>query len=381
MDRLTLVAPCLFGLERLIKEELTDLGCEVLGAQDGRVRFAGTLETVVMTNLWLRCAERVQLELAQFEAPTFDALFEGVKAVDWPAFATADSAIVVTGSSVRSALSSLPACQRIVKKAIVDKLGAAHGLTRLPETGPALQVQFFLLKDRASILLDTSGAPLHKRGYRLESGLAPLRETLAAALVRLCRYRGGQAFADPLCGSGTLAIEAAMRATRTAPGLRRAFLFEQYGFLPKGLLVQARERARAELRPAEADILACDIDPAMRTLTLQNARRAGVDHCMTVAEAPLSAFAPAAARGTLICNPPYGERMSELRACEALYREMGQVFDRLPGWDYGILTSHEEFERHFGRPADKKRKLYNGMIRCDFYQYYKHVRQAQAPRP
>lgn len=369
MQHYTLVAPCLFGLERMVKEELHDLGFTTTEGIDGRVSFTSDLGGVAKSNLWLRCAERVLIQLNSFPALSFEDLFQGVKAIDWTAFAGRESAIVVTGSSVRSGLASIPACQRIVKKAIVDQLGAAYGLQRLPETGPALQVQFFLLKDSCSILLDTSGTALHKRGYRADANAAPIRETLAAALVRLSRFRGGVAFADPLCGSGTIVIEAAMRASNMAPGLRRRFGFEEIGLVPPELLRLERQRALDEVALTKADIFAGDIDPAMRELTLHNAKLAGVERCIRAVTAPVKDFAPAQPRGTLVTNPPYGERMSERRECELLYREMGRVFGRLTGWDQYIISSHEEFEKHYGRRADKKRKLYNGMIKCDLYQY------------
>jgi putative N6-adenine-specific DNA methylase len=370
MQTIQLVAPCLFGLERYVKEEIYDLGYETDEVMDGRVLFTGDLEAIARANLHLRCAERVMLLLARFPARTFEELYQGVKAVNWPDYAAREDAVIVTGSSVRSTLSSIPACQRITKKAIADRLCAAYGLTRLPETGVRLPVQFFLLRDEAMLLLDTSGVPLHKRGYRAEGNLAPIRETLAAALVHQSHYRGREVFADPFCGSGTIAIEAAMRARRMAPGLRRSFAFESFGFLPPVLLRDAREEALEEIIPCELPILASDIDPAMADLTAKNARLAGVESCLRIRTMPVSEFHPEASRGTLICNPPYGERMSERLACEELYREMGRVFSNLRGWSTYIITSHEEFEDFFGRKANKRRKLYNGMIRCDLYQYY-----------
>ena len=374
MQTMLLQAPCLFGLERYVKEEIYDLGYEIDDVMDGRVTFTGDLEAVARANVHLRCAERVMLLLARFPARTFEELYQGVRGVDWPAFAAREDAVLVTGSSVKSTLTSIPACQRIVKKAVVDKLGAAYGLTHLPETGVKLPVQFFLLKDEAMILLDTSGAPLHTRGYRAEGNLAPIRETLAAALVRASRYRGREVFADPFCGSGTIVIEAAMRACNMAPGLRRSFHFENYGFVPPALLRDARAEALEDIVNGDFTLLASDIDPAMAELTAKNAALAGVDRYLRINTAPVRNFAPGAAGGTLICNPPYGERMSERSACEEIYREMGRVFSRLDDWGCYIITSHEEFERLYGRKADKKRKLYNGMIKCDLYQYFR-------PRP
>ena len=378
MQTMLLQAPCLFGLERYVKEEIYDLGYDIHEVIDGRVTFVGDAEAVARANLHLRCAERVMILLARFPARSFEQLYQGVRGIDWPALAARQDNVVVTGSCVKSLLHSVPACQKIVKKAVVDSLCAAYRLVRLPETGVRLPVQFFLLRDEAMILLDTSGAPLHKRGYRAQGNLAPIRETLAAALVRAARYRGREPFADPFCGSGTIAIEAAMQACRMAPGLRRSFCFETFGFLSPDLVRDAREEARESVVPAQAPILASDIDEAMTALTAQNAALAGVQHCLHIKTAPVSAFSPGLAGGTLVCNPPYGERMAERQECEALYREMGRVFSRLENWSCNIITSHEEFERFYGKTADKKRKLYTGMIKCDYYQYFR-PRPVKAP--
>ena len=255
---------------------------------------------------------------------------------------------------------------------MVDSLCAAYRLVRLPETGVRLPVQFFLLRDEAMILLDTSGAPLHKRGYRAQGNLAPIRETLAAALVRAARYRGREPFADPFCGSGTIAIEAAMQACRMAPGLRRSFCFETFGFLSPDLVRDAREEARESVVPAQAPILASDIDEAMTALTAQNAALAGVKHCLHIQTAPVSAFSPGLAGGTLVCNPPYGERLLDVKAAEGLYTVMGERFKEGCGRKYYIISPHDEFEKFFGRTADKRRRLYNGMIKCQLFMYFKN---------
>ena len=366
---MTLVAPCLFGLESVVREQVEALGYRAAEVTDGRVSFSGGPDAVARANVGLRSAERVLIEVGRFGAETFDHLFEGTKAVDWAAFVRKDDAVTVTGASVRSALTSIPACQRIVKKAIADKLMQHYGLTRLPETGARLNVQFLLLKDTASVLLDTSGDPLYKRGYRTEHGEAPLRETLASALLHLSRYKGRAPFADPFCGSGTLSIEAALIATNRAPGMSRSFALEQLAFMPSDILKNARAEAAAAVTEAQCDIHAADIDPAMTALTVRNAERAGVASAVRVTAAPVSEFAPAAEKGVLVCNPPYGERTSERRLCEELYAQMGRVFASMTDWRTGILTSHPDFEKHYGRRASKKRKLYNGNLRCDYYQF------------
>jgi len=370
MQKLLLQAVCLFGLERHVKEEIYDLGYDIEEVSDGRVTFVGDLEAVARANLHLRCAERVGIVLGRFSAATFEELYQGVRACPLEEFAAREDAVMVNGSSVRSALTSIPACQRIVKKAVVDRLGAHYGLVRLPETGARLSLSFFLLKDSCTVTLDTSGDPLYKRGYRRQGNLAPIRETLAAALVRQSRYSGQRVFADPFCGSGTIVIEAAMRACRMAPGLKRSFAVEHQSYFPPALLRDAREEALEEIRHGDYCILASDIDPEMAALTAHNAALAGVERYLRISTAPVAAFAPAEGVGDLVCNPPYGERMAERRECEAIYREMGRVFSRLPGWGISVITSHEEFERLYGRKADRRRKLYNGMIKCDLYQYF-----------
>ena len=294
MQTMLLQAPCLFGLERYVKEEIYDLGYDIHEVIDGRVTFVGDAEAVARANLHLRCAERVMILLARFPARSFEQLYQGVRGIDWPALAARQDNVVVTGSCVKSLLHSVPACQKIVKKAVVDSLCAAYRLVRLPETGVRLPVQFFLLRDEAMTLLDTERSPLAQaRLPRPGQPRAPIRETLAAALVRAARYRGREPFADPFCGSGTIAIEAAMQACRMAPGLRRSFCFETFGFLSPDLVRDAREEARESVVPAQAPILASDIDEAMTALTAQNAALAGVKHCLHIQTAPVSAFPPA----------------------------------------------------------------------------------------
>ena len=371
MDKFVLVAPCLFGLESLVKDEIYDLGYDTLSVSDGRVCFEGDVEAIARSNMGLACAERVLIRLAEFEALDFEALYQGVKSIPWQDYIGRNDVFPVSGHAIKSRLHSVPDCQKIIKKAIVDRLSHAYGLSWLPETAQTVSIEFFIMKDIAAIMIDTTGLPLHKRGYRAEGNIAPIRETLAAAMIRQMRYRGRDAFADPMCGSGTIAIEAAIRATGTAPGLFRSFSFENHGFISSCDIKGIREEAKSEIRPNENIILASDLDPTMCELTKRNAKKAGVDHIVKVSQGDLHNFDPKVDGGVLICNPPYGERMGEAKECERLYGEMGKSFSKLNGWRVGIITSHEEFERCYGRRADRKRKMYNGMIKCDFYQYFK----------
>ncbi|HWQ50188.1 MAG TPA: class I SAM-dependent RNA methyltransferase [Terriglobales bacterium] len=371
MDKFIFVAPCLFGLESFVKDEVYSLGYEITSVTDGRVCFEGDLEAAARANVGLACAERVLIRLAEFQALDFEALYQGVKAIPWADYIGKNDAFPVSGHALKSRLHSVPDCQRIIKKAIVDRLSAAYGLVRLPETGGAVTVEFLIMKDTVAIMLDTTGFPLHKRGYRAEGNAAPIRETLAAAMLRQMRYRGREPFADPMCGSGTIVIEAALRATGQAPGLTRQFAYESYGFMSGVDTRGVRQEAAAQIHPPENVILASDIDPEMCELTKRNAKKAGVEALVTVSQGDVRAFNPGIPGGLLICNPPYGERMSEAKACEALYADMGRAFSKLDGWRVGVITSHEEFERFYGRRADNKRKMYNGMIKCDFYQFFK----------
>lgn len=371
MGEYELVAPCLFGLESYVADELRRLGFEGVAAQDGRVNFRADGAGVARANLNLRCAERVEIKLAQFQALSFDELFEGVRAIPWENYIGVKDAFPVAGHSLKSKLSSVPSCQKIVKKAIVERLREKYGVSWFEETGVPYQVNFLLMKDEVTVLLDTSGEGLHKRGYRPKANLAPLRETLAAAMVKTTRARSSVQFWDPFAGSGTIAIEAAMAIADIAPGLRRRFSAERFPFLPEGAFARAREEALSRVRPDKFRVAATDIDPAMKALGEENARRAGVSQYIKFGTLPVEKLHTATEGGVICCNPPYGERLLERQEAEALYRVMGRVFQALPGWKYYIITSHEEFEKFFGRRADKKRKLYNGMIKCDLYQYFK----------
>ena len=364
------VVPCLFGLEGPAADELRRMGVEDVRAENGRVRFRGDGLACARANLRLRTGERVLLQLGSFPAPTFDALFEGVRALPLADYIPRDGKFPVKGYCLNSALHSVPDCQRIIKKAASVRLGADYGVQWLPETGALYQLQFSVIKDRAEIYLDTTGAPLFKRGYRPGHVAAPLRETLAAGLVNFARYRGRDAFWDPFCGSGTIPIEAALIARNRAPGLNRSFSAQAWSFAPKRVWTEAAEEARSLEYKGEYAIFASDIDPKAVALSRENARRAGVegDIVFSVADA-VKAPAPAE-RGVLVCNPPYGERMMEREEARALYRDFGAASARMENWKRFVICSDPDFERFFGRTADKKRKLYNGMLQCNLYMYF-----------
>lgn len=370
--KLTLVATCLFGLERLLGEEIEALGYERLETIDGRVTFAGDEEAVALSNVFLRYAERVFILLGSFHAESFDELFEGTRALPWEMFIGKSDAFPVKGHSISSRLFSVPDCQRIIKKAVVNRLGECYHLSWFEETGVTYQIEFFLFKDRASLMIDTSGAPLHKRGYRREAVAAPIRETLAAAMAALSRPREEVLLWDPLCGSGTIAIEAAMLHRRIAPGKSRPFAAEQFPAIPQSLFALAREEALDNEIRDHFEVYASDIDPAAVALAHENASRAGVGDTVKAFVQDARRISAPGRRGTIVTNPPYGERLMTPAAVERLYGELGAHFRSLSPWQVYVITSHPQFERFYGRRADKVRKLYNGMIPCFLYQYFKN---------
>ena len=370
--KLTLVATCMFGLEKLVGEEIDALGLHRLDTMDGRVTFEGEEADIPRANIHLRCAERVFVRLGVFPARTFTELFDGTKALPWEEWIGREDAFPVKGHSIRSGLTSVPDCQSIVKKAVVERLHDKYGITWFQETGTKYQIEFFLFKDMAALMIDTSGTALHKRGYRPASGAAPLRETLAAAIAMTARPREDTLIWDPFCGSGTIAIEAAMIATRRAPGLDRAFAGEAFARLPEPLWREAREAARAQiLTDSHFEAYASDIDEDILDLTYENALRAGVENHLNIFQADARDIKRLDRRGTVICNPPYGERMGERQEIEELYRQMGRAFRSLNPWQIYILTSCDRFEKLYGRQADRVKRLYNGMIPCFLYEYYK----------
>ena len=362
------IATCKLGLEALVAAELRRLSIEVVRVEDAHVAFTGGYPEMARALLWLRTAERVFLEVGAFEARTFEALFEGTLALPWKQFLARDSFIHVTGKSAKSALFSVSDCQSIVKKAIVENLKAAYKTQSLPETGNRVIVEVGLLRDTATLALDCCGAGLSRRGYRTYNVAAPIAETLGAAIVQLSRYRAETPLIDPMCGSGTLPIEAAMLAQNRAPGLNRTFAAEEWPFLERGVLAAAREEARDSIREVKLDILGSDIDARSIDLCKKHAQKAGIH--VNWAVKPLKELSAKQQGGILVCNPPYGERLMERKEAEALYREMRAVFSRLEHWSVNTITSHPDFERIYGLRADKRRKLSNGGKPCTLYQYF-----------
>ena len=379
--KLELCCPTLFGLEGIVADELRFEGkLDTVRAENGRVFFSGDERTLAWANLNLRCAERVLVHLGSFPASSFDMLFEGVRALPWEAFIPVDGAFPVKGHSLNSALHSIPDCQRIIKKAAVQRLSQAYGAAWFEETGARYQIQFAIMNDRAELYLDTSGAGLHKRGYRANANLAPLRETLAAAMVKLARWRGRDAFLDPFCGSGTIPIEAALIAMRRAPGLLRTFDAEKWTCFDAGIWKDVREEAVARILPDAAfEINGSDIDPENVRLSVDNARKAGVLQTVRFDQADATRITYAGREGVLIANPPYGERLLDLQSAERLYGAFGRASAGTALRQY-IISSAPAFERFYGRKADKRRKLYNGMIKCDLYMYFKPDGAKKQPR-
>ncbi len=368
-----LAATCLFGLERQLGEEIDALGLKRVETIDGRVLFEGEEKDIARANINLRLAERVFIVLGRFHAESFSELFDGTYALPWHEWITIDDEFPVTGHSIKSKLTSIPDCQSIVKKAIVNRLSKEYGIAWFEETGVKYKVEFFILKDEAMLLIDTSGVALHKRGYRPDAGAAPLRETLAASIALTSRPKDDVLIWDPFCGSGTIAIEAAMIARRIAPGLKREFAAEKFPRIPEQMWIEAREEAAAlEIKDSTFEAWASDIDEDMLDIVYENALRAGVEENINIFHADARKIQkPADRRGTIICNPPYGERMGDMREVEQLYREIGKNFKSFEPWHIYVITSCEYFERLYGRRSDKSKKLYNGMLPCTLYQFFK----------
>ena len=369
MKKFEMIVPCLFGLEAFVSREVRALGIETDCVEDGRVCFSGGAEDMMRANLWLRTGERVLIKVCEFYAEDFDTLYNMTAAAAWSEYLPPDARLQISGHCLKSQLSSHARCRAIIKKAIADSIGKACGIDRLPEDGAPYPIRFSFFKNRISICIDTSGEGLHKRGYRRLSNAAPLRETIAAAMVYISRWRWEDELADPFCGSGTIPIEAAMIKRNIAPGLRRHFAFEEFSDFDTA----AFERIKKEATLAEKDvplrITALDTDPECVKLARENAAKAGVGEYIDIREGDAREFSPPERGGTIICNPPYGERLSDAKACEKLYREIGRSFTRLNGWSYFILAANDGFELLFGKPCLKKRKIYNGMLKCNIYQY------------
>lgn len=375
MSKFEFAVPCLFGLEGLAGDELRRLNMENVRVENGRVLFSGDEAALAKANVCLRTGERVLVILADFEAKTFEQLFQGVYRANLEDYIPKDGAFPVKGHCLNSQLMSVPDCQAIVKKAASKRLGEKYGVSWMPETGVKYQLQFAIMSDRVTLYLDTTGPGLHKRGYRAVGNDAPLRETLAAAMVQLSRYRGREFLWDPFCGSGTIPIEAALIAKNCAPGLNRRFAAEAYGWMEPEIWGQIRAEAKDKEFHGDYRILGSDNDPKCVSLAIANARKAHVGDCITFRDGDATKIDLPAQEGIIICNPPYGQRMMEQQSAQRLYAALGRHLKFANGWKKYIITSEPEFEHYFGKRADKKRKLYNGMIKCDYYMYTDNQRR------
>ena len=372
METIQLVAPCHFGMEAVLKREIYDLGYDITKVEDGRVTFEGDLETICRSNIFLRTAERVMVQIGRFRATTFDELYENMKALPWEDWIPQDGKFwVKKASSVKSKLFSASDIQSICKKAMVDRLKMTYHTDGFKEDGASFPVRIFLLKDEVTVALDTTGDPLHKRGYRTWTSKAPISETLAAALIMLTPWRADRILVDPFCGSGTFLIEAAMMAANIAPGMNRSFTAEAWTHLiPKQMWYDVVEEAEEMVdTDISCDLQGYDIDPDMIRIARANAKQAGVDHLIHFQQRDVADLKHSKKYGFIITNPPYGERLEDKKDLPALYTTIGQVYRDLDAWSMYLITSYEEAERYIGRKADKNRKLYNGMIRTYFYQF------------
>jgi len=369
--KIDLIATCSFGLEALVARELKDLGYKDQIVENGKVTFKADLNAICRTNLWLRTADRVRLKVGEFTATTFDDLFEQTKALPWPEIIPPDAAFPVDGKSVQSTLFSISDSQAIVKKAVVESMKNRYKTSWFKEDGPLYRIEISILRDIATLTIDTSGAGLHKRGYRQAGSGAPLRETLAAALVFIARWQPGTTLIDPFCGSGTIPIEAALIGQNIAPGMNRNFAAEDWPTVPKSFWHEARRETHDLLSSNQIlDLSGTDINPAAIKNARFSAVEAGVGDLIHFQVRPFSELSSKKKYGKVICNPPYGERLGNQKEVESLYQEMGKIYKTLDTWSWYTLTAHENFEKLFGRRASKRRKLYNGNIKVHYYQYF-----------
>ncbi len=375
MSKLEIIATSTFGLEAIVAEEIKSLGYKEVKIENGRVLFKADETAICRANLWLRTADRIRIKLGEFKAVTFDQLFENTKALPWPDILPRNAAFPVDGKSVQSTLFSISDCQAIVKKAVVESMKKRYRTEWFKEDGPLYRIEVSMLKDIATLTIDTSGPGLHKRGYRVAGNEAPLRETLASALVLIARWKPEIALIDPFCGSGTILIEAALIGQNIAPGMERTFASESWPYIPKECWHEARRETHEQADYSrELDLTGTDISAKAVNIARKNAARAGVDQLIHFQTRPLSELSSKKKYGKIICNPPYGERLSELKDVEKLYKEMGKLFNTLDTWSFYILTAHDQFESLFNKKASKRRKLYHGNIKVHYYQYY-------GPRP
>ncbi|OQR15290.1 THUMP domain-containing class I SAM-dependent RNA methyltransferase [Ligilactobacillus salivarius] len=366
-----LIATCAAGIESIVGNELKHLGYKV-NVENGRVRFDGDVADIAKTNLWLRTADRIKIVVGEFTAKTFEELFQGVESLNWEDFLPLDAEFPVAGKSQKSTLHNVPSVQAITKKAIVTKMSTVyHRRTKLPETGALYPIEVAINKDKVLITLDTTGSSLFKRGYRVNKGGAPLKENMAAALVLLARWYPEMPFVDPVCGSGTIPIEAALIGCNIAPGLKRNFAFEDWDWVDKDIIKQAREQAQAAIKKdIDLDISGYDIDGSMIEIAKENAVQAGVQDIVNFKQMAAKDFKTDKINGVIVANPPYGERLSDKEHVHQLYQQMGKLYQPLTSWSKYILTSDLQFEQFYGTKATKRRKLYNGSLRTDFFQYW-----------
>lgn len=375
MSNYSLIATAAMGLESIVAKEVNQLGYECK-VDNGKIEYKGDERAIARSNLWLRTADRVKIKVGEFKAVTFDELFEKTKALNWETFLPVNAEFPVQGKSVKSKLFSVSDCQAIVKKAIVDRLRSQYKqVSWFEENGPLFKIEVALHKDIATITIDTSGVGLHKRGYRVNQGEAPLKETLAAALIQLTNWHPDRPFWDPFCGSGTIPIEAALIGQNIAPGFNRDFASESWLWIGKNIWDDARNEAEDLAKYDQPlKIIGSDIDHRMIKVSEENAIEAGLGDLIEFKQMQVTDISTRDQYGVLVGNPPYGERLSERREVEKLYSEMGKAFSKLDTWSIYMLTSYEQFEEVYGKKATKKRKLFNGFIRTDLYQYW-------GPRP
>ncbi|MBQ4129516.1 MAG: class I SAM-dependent RNA methyltransferase [Ruminococcus sp.] len=369
---MTFCATCLLGLEGLVANELRHHEIENVRAENGRVLFDGDLSTLARANICSRYAERVLILVNEFEASSFEQLFDGVNSIDWSKYIAVDEAFPVKGNSINSALSSIPACQKIIKKAIVESLKKSYKTEWFEETGALHKIHFLIIKDRVSIMIDTSGDGLHKRGYRENANLAPIRETLAAAMVDLSRVRKNHIVCDPFCGSGTILIEAALKALNIMPGINRSFICESWAQSDASVWENERKRAKSLINTdCSFKAYGFDIDDDALSIAKENAEKAGVSDRIEFSNRDIKDFKLDEDYLCVITNPPYGERLLDVKEAERLYKIMGEKFFKREHYSYTVISPDDDFEKCFGRASDKRRKLYNGMLKCNVYMYYK----------
>ena len=382
MERFELIAPCHFGLEAVMKREILDLGYEVSQVEDGRVTFIGDAEAVCRANIFLRTTERILLKVGSFKAETFEELFQGTRVIPWEQYIPRDGKFwVAKASSIKSRLFSPSDIQSIMKKAMVERMKGAYGITWFPEDGASYPLRVFLYKDVVTVAMDTSGDSLHKRGYRTLTSKAPITETLAAALLMLTPWKPDRILVDPFCGSGTLLIEAAQKAMNIAPGLKRRFAAERYSFVPAAVWAEQRQKALAESKlDVGFEAFGYDIDPAAVALANANAKLAGVEKRCHFEVADVADFA-AKQEAIVLTNPPYGERMSTIEGAAKLARTLGRQMEANPCAGVYAITADMDFETHYGKRANKRRKMYNGMIPCQLYMYYNAPKFEHTAKP